>query len=192
MVWTLAGAISASAGADVLSRPSADWVDRARLLDGEILVNVPTEGPFRGHVQAAIAIAASPEKIWRVVTDCSRAPEFVPGVLSCERLAVLEPGRVDLFRQAVKYSWYLPRLEYEFRLEYFPYEQLNFRRVSGSLRRLDGTWWIENMGEGQTLVFYSLDLDPGFLVPKFLVRKALQKDLPKVLAALRTRVRELS
>jgi len=176
--------------AQSLQRPSADWADRSSLSAGEILVNVVEAGPFRGHVQAAIAINATPEEIWEVVTDCDKAPEFVPGVLSCERLEVLEPGRVELFRQAVKYSWYLPRLEYEFRLEYFPYEQLNFRRVSGSLKRLDGTWWLEARGDDQTLVFYSLDLDPGFLVPKFLVRKALRKDLPKVLAALRQRVRD--
>lgn len=182
--------VAASGFGQTLQRPDADWADRSSLSAGDILVNVVEAGPFRGHVQAAIAIDATPEEIWWVVTDCNKAPEFVPGVLSCERLEVIEPGRLELFRQTVKYSWYLPRLEYEFRLEYFPYEQLNFRRVSGSLKRLDGTWWLEPITENETLVFYSLDLDPGFLVPKFLVRKALRKDLPKVLAALRQRVRD--
>jgi ribosome-associated toxin RatA of RatAB toxin-antitoxin module len=173
---------------EVLKRPRADWADKDRLTAGDILVHIDDAGPFRGHVQAAIAIKATPREIWGVVTDCDKAPEFVPGVLSCERLQVLEPGRVELFRQTVKYSWYLPRLEYDFRLEYFPYEQLNFRRVGGSLKRLDGTWWLEPLGRNQTLVFYAVDLDPGFLMPQFVVRKALSKDLPKVLAALRQRV----
>ncbi len=189
-VAPLVGLLLAGSGlAQVLERPSAEWAQRERLLAGEILVHVDNAGRFRGHVQAAIAIKASPEAIWQVVTDCDKAPEFVPGVLSCERLKVLEPGRVELFRQIVKYSWYLPRLEYEFRLEYFPYQQMNFRRVKGSLRRLDGTWWLEALDAQTTLVFYSVDLDPGFLIPKFLVRQALSKDLPKVLAALRERVR---
>jgi len=174
--------------AQELERPSTDWVDRDRLRAGEIMVHSSDSGPFRGHVQAAIAIDASPRKIWQVLTDCEKAPEFVPGVLSCERLKVLQPGRIELFRQAVKYSWYLPRLEYDFRLEYFPYEQLNFRSVSGSLKNLDGTWWLEPASPTQTFVYYSMDLDPGFLVPKFLVRRALRKDLPKVLAALRERI----
>ena len=180
--------ITGSAHAQTLERPAADWADRGRLLAGEILVHVSDAGPFRGHVQAAIAIEANPREIWEVVTDCDKAPEFVPGMLSCERLQVLEAGRVELFRQTVKYSWYLPRLEYDFRLEYFPYQQLNFRRVSGSLKRLDGTWWLEPTSPTQTLVFYSVDLDPGFLVPGFVVRRALRTDLPKVLAALRERI----
>ena len=60
--------------------------------------------------------------------------------------------------------------------------------MRGSLQRLDGTWWLEPLAPDKTLVFYSVDLDPGFLVPQFLVRRALRKDLPKVLAALRNRV----
>lgn len=174
--------------AQELQRPSADWADRDRLLGGEIIVHLNDQGPFRGHVQAAVAIAATPRKIWRVVTNCAKAPEFVPGVLSCKRLEVVQPGRIELFHQTVKYSWYLPRLEYDLQLEYFPYHQLNFRRVSGSLKRLDGTWWLEPASPDQTLVYYSVDLDPGFLVPRFIVRRALSKDLPTVLAALRDRV----
>ncbi len=172
----------------ILDRPPADWADRERLKAGEILVHIVKTGRFQGHVQAAVAIPATPQVIWTVVTDCASAPEFVPGVLTCQRLAVVEPGRVELFRQTVKYSWYIPRLEYDFRLEYFPYEQMNFRRVSGSLKRLDGSWWLEPLTPDKTLVFYDVDLDPGFLVPQFLVRRALRKDLPAVLAALRDRV----
>ena len=179
---------AAEAWGQVLERPSADWADHERLSAGDIMVHIGASGRFRGHVQAAIAIDADPAAIWQIVTDCEKSPEFVPGVLTCQRLEVLEPGRLELFRQTVKYSWYLPRLEYEFELEYFPYEQMNFRRVRGSLKRLDGTWWLEPVAPDKTLVFYSVDLDPGFLVPQFLVRRALRKDLPKVLAALRNRV----
>ena len=186
---TLLSILLAAAGRAQQALPATEWIDLAQLEQGKILVDIVNEGQFQGRVQAAVRIDASPEQIWDVMTNCAAAPEFIPGVLRCELVETLEQGRTQLFRQEVKYSWYLPRLSYVFRLDYFPYRQIDFKRISGRPRKLEGSWWLQAEA-GATRVIYSLDLDPGFLVPKFLVRRALRKDLPKVLEALRQRVEE--
>ena len=168
--------------------PGTQWANYAAMDQGEILVNVVGRGEFEGRVQAAVLIHADRQHIWTVMTDCAAAPEFIPGVLSCERIDGSDDGQQEVFQQEVKYSWYMPRLTYTFELDYFPYQQIDFRRLKGSPKVLEGSWWLEESSPGKTRVFYSLYLEPGFPVPKPLVRRALRKDLPKVLAALRQRV----
>ena len=168
--------------------PSTDWIDAAKLEAGAVVVSTVDEGDFAGRVNAAVSIDAPPRVIWDVMTDCPSAPEFIPGVLSCELLDTMDDGQAQLFRQELKYSWYLPRLTYVFRLDYFPYRQIDFRRISGRPRKLEGSWWLKRDPDGATQVVYSVHLDPGFFVPKFLVRRALKKDLPTALEALRERV----
>jgi hypothetical protein len=43
-------------------------------------------------------------------------------------------------------------------------------------------------GDGDdTIAHYAVDLAPGFWVPRWIVRAALKRDLPKMLRALRAR-----
>ncbi|MGH8322302.1 MAG: SRPBCC family protein, partial [Steroidobacteraceae bacterium] len=61
--------------------------------------------------------------------------------------------------------------------------------VSADLKEQEGTWMLdENSAATATIVEYEVYLDPGFWVPKAIVRHVLRRDLPAVLAALRARV----
>jgi len=61
-----------------------------------------------------------------------------------------------------------------------------FERISGDLRVLRGSWDLQGDGEF-TLAHYTVDLAPGFWVPRWMVHAALRRDLPKLLRALRSR-----
>src|SRR5690606_37398096 len=61
-----------------------DWIDREALQAGEILLHTNGERRFRGHVEAAVLIAATAQAVWAVLEDCESAPEYVPHVESCE------------------------------------------------------------------------------------------------------------
>lgn len=165
----------------------SEWLDTARLSNGEVQVHSVLEGEFRGRVLAAIQIDANAEQIWAVMTDCASAPEFVPWVVHCELLESSKDGRVHTFRQQIKLAWYMPRLEHTFQLVYYhPHQQIDFQRLAGSPRRFEGSWWLQPLQRG-TLVVYSVDLIPGFLVPRALARRALKDELPSTLQALRKR-----
>lgn len=170
------------------------WFDtpayRARLAAGDIIVvNESPADASRGRVYAAVQIAAGPEAIWVVMTDCARAASFVPNLERCELLEAAADGSWEKLRHAVKYTWLWPRIDYVFRAEYRRPERIDFRRVSGDLKEQEGSWILGPLPDGKhTIVGYEIYLDPGIWVPRSIVRRALAQDLPALLTALRTRV----
>ncbi|HEY8053630.1 MAG TPA: SRPBCC family protein [Steroidobacteraceae bacterium] len=173
-----------------------DWVAAAdvqqRLASGEVVVTiapVADAGRPRGRVLAAVLIKATPEAIWRVLTDCVQAPLFVPGLKRCRRINGASDGSWEEFEQEVQYSWFLPTLRFVFRAEYERPHRIRFRRVSGDLKEEEGTWALTPTADGSTtLVQYEAYVDPGFWVPQVLVNRSLRKDLPAALSGLRERV----
>lgn len=158
--------------------------ERGRLASGEPVV--VAEGRVERWVRATVRIDAAPEELWQVMTDCPRAPEFVPGLRSCRVLESDE--RTALVEHRARPFSLLPEMTYLFREHREPFRSIRFRRVSGSLKEMEGRWDLRRQGAGRTVVWYTVFLDPGFLVPEWLVRRALRRDLPELLAALKRRV----
>lgn len=178
--------LAASAAAAAKPTDPADSLtaaQRARLAAGEVVVLPPREDD--PEVAAAVRIAAAPPAVWRVMVDCEAAPEYVPGMRACRVLE--ERGDVSLIEHRVKVTSLLPELTYVFRVDHRPYERISFRRVAGSLREMTGDWRLRPDGQG-TLVTYSVVLDPGVPVPDWVIRRALTRDLPELLEALKQRV----
>jgi coenzyme Q-binding protein COQ10 len=177
--------VLAAAGAALAAgKPDLGEEDLARLRRGEVVVW--TTMPERPReVAAAILVDAPAERVWKVMLDCPHAPEFVPGMRSCR---VLEHA-VDheVIEHRVKVFALLPEVRYTFRADYRPGERIDFARTGGDLKAMEGSWTLARI-DGKTLVRYSVYLDPGFLVPRWAVRRALRSDLPKLLLALRARV----
>ena len=162
-----------------------------RVAQGEIIVRtLATEGATAGRVLAAVEIPAAAGVVWAVMVDVERAPEFIPGL---RRARVLERGAShELIEHTVKYAALLPEFTYRYRADYRRPERIDFQRVSGDLRVLQGAWQLRPDGDVRTVVVYSVFLDPGFFVPQWLVRQSLRQNLPAVLRALRTRVHALA
>ena len=162
-----------------------------RLTRGEVLVRVEghDSGPQR-RVLAAILINSPPRQIWNIMIDCNRAPEFVPGLRSCRVLHHHES--MELIEHQVKFSALQPTVTYVFRARYQNLRRIDFTSVGGDFRELEGSWILEQINGRQTIVVYSVYLDPGFPVPQWLVRRILRGELPDFLLALRNRVSELS
>jgi ribosome-associated toxin RatA of RatAB toxin-antitoxin module len=157
------------------------------LKKGEILVKTrQSDGQSKGWVEAMILIDAPPETLWPIMTDCDEAPTFVPGLKDCE---VLESGQTwDIIRHDVKWIWFLPKFTYVFRADYEKHKRIYFSRIRGDLREMKGTWHLDPLEHGnQTVLRYEVYLDPGLIVPKWLVRQSLKKNLPALLASLRRR-----
>ena len=169
---------------------SADLTDAqmAKLEKGDVLVAVRhTVRPSKGTVEATILIDAFAESIWQVMVNCHEIPTFVPGLKDCQVLASGENW--EIIRHDVKWIWFFPKLTYVFRAHYEQNRRIDFTRLEGDLREMKGSWRLTPMGDGhQTLLRYSVFLDPGFFVPQWLVRFSLKKSLPDVLTAIRTKV----
>ena len=159
----------------------------ARLKAGDALVSVEDDsGEADGHIEAAIEIAASPHRVWQVMTDCARAARFVAGLKSCRVLQRGPADSWDIREHRSKWLSILPETVSVFRSDYVTDKEIKFERVSGSLRFLKGSWRLEPLNGGaRTRLFYSVRVGISAPVPGFMIRSAIEADVPKLLQALR-------
>lgn len=137
-----------------------------------------------GVASASVRIHATRAVIWQVLTSCAQAVEIVPGLKTCEVLETAPDLSWQRIRQVMDYSWFIPRVSYEVKVNYTKPSGIVFEKVAGDLMRLKGSWVLQSDGDF-TVAQYDLDFVPGFWVPRWFVRSALKRDLPKMLRALR-------
>jgi len=182
--------IPAFAIAQEPSSPDQTWIDRALLERGGIQFDFGDDSGFRGVVRAAATIDAPALQVWEILVDCEAAPTYLDNVQSCDLVETLDDGRAQIFRQRAKLRWFLPSVEHEFRMDYVPYDRITVSRVSGPFDRLDAVWWLIRESDTRTRIIYRLDLDPGVLIPNFLLTKPLRRDIVTALRAVRERATE--
>jgi ribosome-associated toxin RatA of RatAB toxin-antitoxin module len=164
--------------------------DYRRLAAGDVLTLVEQPDSLRrGWVQAAVLIDAPLRAVWNALTNCQSATQIMPGLVGCR---VIEPGQnVEIVQQRVKLSWYLPTFTYIFRVQYSRYFRIEFQRIGGSFKEMEGCWTFESYpNSSRTLAVYSVHMDPGFWIPRWLTRHLLRKDLPHVMTDLQQRMAE--
>jgi len=138
------------------------------------------------QTSATLRVHARRQTVWALLTSCTTALELVPGLKECRVLTTAPDGSWQLIWQVIDYSWYVPKLTYVLRDTYDYPRRIFIERDSGDLRTLKGSWYLEGDGEF-TVLRYSLEVTPGFWVPRWLARIALKHDLPKMMRTLRTR-----
>jgi hypothetical protein len=181
-------ALATLAGAQAAAQPDLSWIDRDAVAGGEIIVNTDRgDRPLTVLVRIAAEIDAPAAAIWKILTACEIAPEYVPNVVSCKKLEELDGGRADLFVQTIKPIFFLPTFEHVFRLDYTPYTRIDVHRVSGPIAHMEGSWWLLPQESGSILLVYDVAVDPGLPIPRFLVRATMKRDLPKIVEAVRER-----
>jgi len=91
-------------------------------------------------------------------------------------------------RVTVEYGL-LPRFSYDCEFKYTYNTQIDFRSVGGALKNFEGHWTITPAANGnETLVCFSMYLDPGIPVPQWIMRQAEKVVLHEVLTRLWHRV----
>ena len=169
------------------ARAAADDIAQKPPQHGDIEVTAALDSAEQsGSASATIKIHARREVVWSLITSCPDALHLVPGLIACDVLETAPDGSWQTFRQVMDYSWYVPKLTYEFRASYDYPSRISIERLSGDLRQLRGSWNLQEEGNF-TIAHYAVDLAPGFWVPHWMVRAVLRRDLPKMLRALRSR-----
>jgi len=184
---SLLSLISVAAINAAAQEASPDWIDWERLDAGEVLYETAGEDRGTVSINIAVLIDADWRAIWDVLRACDISPEYVPNVRACTRIAEVEGGNAELFKQVVKPAFFLPKFEHVFRLDYQPPDRIEVSHVSGPMDRLEGNWQLLERPGGAIALIHSMTLKPGFPVPRFFVRNTLESDLPEVLRAIRER-----
>jgi uncharacterized protein YndB with AHSA1/START domain len=187
LLWTFAQAVLAD-GSSAYGVWRLSDANQAGLGRGEVVVEAEvTRDKPGGEVRAAVEIAATPEEVFRTLTDCSKALKFVPHLEHCEVLETAPDGSWQIVEHQVDHGWFAPKARYVFRAEYEDFRRIRFTHVSGDLRENQGTWEFTPSKDGEsTVVTYKARVVPRSYVPRWLMRSALRSDLPAMLKGLRS------
>jgi ribosome-associated toxin RatA of RatAB toxin-antitoxin module len=151
------------------------------LSKGQVVIkqNAPS-GNAVPSVEAKILIAKPPEKVWSVVAD----PEtLMSQERKVQKVKVLSRSAN---KQNVAFSVSMTRLfptfNYVLLQELSPPNLLRFHRISGSFKDIQGSWKLAPVDNGsKTILTYTLQLDPGPLIPRSLLLGAVKSDLPDMM-----------
>ena len=205
---SLAGAVLASAialgasggtNATPPPQPAADlspsWIAddavQTRLSAGEVVMRSALEARS-ASVKAAIRVHASPLVVWKLITSCDSVSGFVPGMKHCERLKTADDGSWAIVEHDIRYSALMPMIRSIVRSKYQAPHRIDFTGVGGNVKEESGSWVLEPADGQMTTVEYSISIEPGFLVPRTVVRHSLSKELPVMLTGLRARAEQLA
>lgn len=169
-----------------------DATQRAAVERGEIVVIAARDDAPGGRgaatARAALRIAAVPDTVFGVMTDCDNAARWVPRMVSCQVLAVDAARSVERIAHRFDYGWYAPQIDYVFRARYEGRRRIVFENVSGDLDENDGAWELEHAADGvSTIVTYTVRTKPKFYVPQWLCLRGVRTEIPAMLQALRAR-----
>ena len=163
-----------------ITMPDAAGMDTLRA-GGWILENVTSSE--KGAAAGILILMHAPvEQVWGVIVSCRYAEAFVAGLEYCEVLE--DTGDYALTHQVADKGWAAPQMDYTFETRRQPWQSMAFHLVSGNLKVLQGTWEFQPLPEG-LLVRHYLELRPSVPVPRWLVRRNLNKDLPDMMQCIR-------
>jgi hypothetical protein len=104
-------------------------------------------------------IDAPLDEVWGVVEDVTTAPGWQGGLVGITPLERDADGRPTLVEAEndikVRQVKTLVRFSYE------PPTRLSWTQEEGDLRSVDGSWTLEDLGDGRTQATYAIDADPG-------------------------------
>jgi carbon monoxide dehydrogenase subunit G len=108
---------------------------------------------------ASTEIDAPLDDVWAVVEDVLIAPEWQGGLVAIRPLEHDAEGRPTLVESEsdIKVRHVTTRV----RFSYDPPTRLSWTQEKGDLKSVEGSWTLEDLGDGRTRATYTLDADPG-------------------------------
>jgi hypothetical protein len=108
---------------------------------------------------ASAEIDAPIGDVWAVVEDVSIAPDWQGGLVALTPLERDAEGRPTLVESESDVK--VRRVKTRVRFSYEPPARLFWTQEKGDLKSVDGSWVLEDLGDGRTKATYTLDSDPG-------------------------------
>jgi ribosome-associated toxin RatA of RatAB toxin-antitoxin module len=131
----------------------------------------------------SIVINAPMERVFSVIADYAKYPEFLPEVKNV-RTSRRQGTDLDVHYEVEV----LKKIRYTLRIKEEPPNRISWTFVEGELMRDNrGQWVLEAAGEGKTRATYSIEMKLGPLVPKSIVNALVDSSLPKMLEAFKKR-----
>jgi ribosome-associated toxin RatA of RatAB toxin-antitoxin module len=134
--------------------------------------------------ERSIVIHAPPEKVFAVITDYEKYPEFLPEVKKVK----VEFGAGNVKEVSYTVDIKAKVITYTLKHTARPPDELAWTMVRGEMMKgNDGAWSLKPVPEG-TEATYRIDLKLGALVPSMVERLLAEQSLPGLLANFKKRI----
>lgn len=128
-------------------------------------------------------IKAKPDEVWHVLTDYSNAHRTFPMMKKCQ--VIEDRGHTKIMKHIVAPSGLPCTYEYVIELKETDKKSLEWKRLSGSFKEVDGWWKLEPVDGGRhTQVTYATYVNGGMFMPQGMIRRQFRSDMPQVMALL--------
>jgi coenzyme Q-binding protein COQ10 len=129
-----------------------------------------------------ITIDAPREKVFDVVTNYEKYPEFLP---EAKKVSVKRSGTT------AEVTWeinVIKTITYSLKMTEEKPSRVSWSFIKGEMMKDNkGSWVLEDAGEGKTRAIYTVELKLGALVPSSIEKALAESSLPKMLEAFKKR-----
>lgn len=108
---------------------------------------------------ASSEIDAPLQDVWAVIEDVLSAPEWQGGIDVARALERDGDGRATLVETENDIK--VKRVTTRVRFHYDGPTRLTWSQEQGDMKSVEGSWDLEDIGDGRTRATYRLDVDPG-------------------------------
>lgn len=133
-------------------------------------------GSSSAEIDAPIA------KVWEAVEDVEKAPDWQGGMKDLEALERDAQGRPTLAETEADAK--VTTVKTKVRFAYDGPARLSWTQEKGDLKSMDGSWQLEDLGNGRTRATYALEGDTGRMLG-MLIRGPVEDKLMDVLVKAR-------
>jgi coenzyme Q-binding protein COQ10 len=132
----------------------------------------------------SIVFNAPPDKVFDVVADYEKYPEFLSEVKSI-RTSGRQGNQVDIHYEVDV----MKRLRYTLRMTEDRPRGLSWTFLGGDVMKDNsGSWVLEATADGKTKATYTVDVALGPFVPRAFVTALVESSLPKMLESFKKRI----
>lgn len=153
-----------------------------------VVKRVNTSGQQVFEVTAKGSVKATPEAVWKVLTDYESMPEFVPDL---EKTKVLSRtgNRVILEQAGVARFLFLSRtIHLVVQAAEEPITAIDISLVTGDMLVYSCRWEMTALPDGGTRIDYTGKMVPKFYVPGMLGSNIIKRDIERMMAAVLQRL----
>jgi carbon monoxide dehydrogenase subunit G len=127
-------------------------------------------------------IEAPLDQVWAVVEDVESAPQWQGGLKAMRALERDAEGRAELCESETDAK--VRTVRSTVRFTYDPPQRLSWTQEKGELKSVNGSWELEDLGNGRTRATYAIEADLGRMLG-MVIRGPLVDLLRQMLAGAR-------
>lgn len=149
-------------------------------------------------VSDSITVQADPDAVFDVIADFGAYPEWQEEIKSVEVLETDEDGwgtkvRFDVDAKIMTTTYVLAYTYDQAEGGVGRVYEMSWTLVEGDqVRKIDGTYRLEEQDDGSTLVVYDLEVEPAISLPGIMKRKAARRIVDSALDGMKRRVESTS